>query len=608
MATSNQATELIEDQWSPCLGVSGGPNGAISFPDNFEPLFSFTDDLVDDHKFEEDLNDEELDFSDVFSAAVEEHLISKSANSFQRWVTIFSFTCANLHEDVLPFRTRVLTKPVKGLEKTSKVRMFGKRPRWRPMSLNRAVRSIPRNRCDIRTEYMHMIVNILNQCTVKSLVGFISKFCGKSFRLTTVITDETHMSPHMCQPCNMSFFNIKTAAGYWGLLVNTVPDLMLDFGRAQVIEDKDPDGNGNRRCKVVCSFHQVFTRIVLAPPHDMCNMVHLVAAMQEKMILLKAAGVDLLAAGSWNSQTMATLASNLPPGIFRLAGSMTSTDATTPMHEVVNRGDSVRHSTTSAPTSSTALETENTTSNDLLQSSLPESANSIETPVLICGHPLPAADTYDPTIQGLPPGVQLPAGLSLPPGINLLPTGSSLSPGLSGLVTGVTAFVAGLGDYPSVVPVSSSMSVSSGESSGDSSAGADSSDEEGESSPRQGTNERTNEGQIANLSSSGSCADAVDPNVSSAAPTPSSGANPAIFAAIAQLIPAMLISDSESRTGSSIADAILRMIALKQVPVPHRLPRPVRHNIVGTVTLQLNARKGIESVEFLGKPMDAIVL
>lgn len=500
-------------------------------------------------------------------------------------------------EDAFPFRTRVITKPIKGLEKTSKVRMFGKRPRWRPMSLNRAVRSIPRNRCDIRTEYMRMIVNILNQCTVKSLVGFISKFCGKNFRLTTVMTDETHLSPHMCQPCNMSFFNIKTAAGYWGLLVNTIPDLTLDFGQAQVIEEKDSDGNGNRRCKVVCSFHQVFTRVVLAPPHDMCNMVHLVAAMQEKMVQLKAAGVDLLAAGSWNPQTMATFASNLPPGVMRLARGMTPTATATPIDETIGCGDSGRKSVIDTPLSSTMTETEN--------------ANFQPTPVLISGHPLPAEDKYDPTIQGLPPGVQLPAGLSLPPGINLLPTGSSLSPGLAGLVTGVTAFVAGVGDCPSVVPVSSSMSVSSSESSGDSSAGADSSnddEEEAESAQCEGANVGKSKGTAPAVSPTGSSPKCSEPIASSAIPTSNSGANAAILAAVMQLIPAMLISDTESRTGSSIADAILRMIALKQVPVPHRLPRPVRHNIVGTVTLQLNARKGIESVEFLGKPMDAIVL
>lgn len=84
MATSNQATGLILDQWSPLLEVSSEPNGAISFPDNFEPLFSFTDDLMDGNDDEEDLNADEIDFSDVFSAAVEEHLISKTANTFQR--------------------------------------------------------------------------------------------------------------------------------------------------------------------------------------------------------------------------------------------------------------------------------------------------------------------------------------------------------------------------------------------------------------------------------------------------------------------------------------------------------------------------------------------
>lgn len=444
-----------------------------------------------------------------------------------------------------------------------------------------------------------MLGNIMNQCTVKSLTGFITKFCGKSFRLTMLLSDETHISPAMCEPCNMSFFNMKTATGYWGLLVHTLPDMTMDFDQAIVVEDDGDDvicdGQGNRGCKVICNFHQVFTRVVRAPPHDACNMVHLVEAMQDKMEQLKEAGMTLptgldpnalaaianLQAGGTTSSASAAA---LPPGSSSSTGLDPSMLAA--MASMLPQGMPVDGSSLSA----------------LFPGHIsPQVISVLDPPEMIFG--IPPSEQYDPQMVGLPPGVQLPEGLSLPPGITLLPTGPSLSPGLANLVTGVTAFVTGLGADPAVISSSFSESSSSVVSSSSEdtvsvvfsdSSSFDVTSGNGNKRSRQKDSEMD---QTLRRVRSQSQPAVTPPTI-----------DPVSMLAASALIPAMTTTDAQSLTGSSITDAILRMMDLKLVPVPPRLINPVRHTIIGTLTLRLNARKAIESVEFVGKPIEATLL
>lgn len=85
--SSGQGPERLRDDDNLVVDL----NANLVFPEYFEPLCTFSDDQGDDFEevpSDEDDDDDEIDFSDLFSSAVEEHLISSSASADGRSVSL----------------------------------------------------------------------------------------------------------------------------------------------------------------------------------------------------------------------------------------------------------------------------------------------------------------------------------------------------------------------------------------------------------------------------------------------------------------------------------------------------------------------------------------
>lgn len=87
--SSGQGSERLRDDDNLVVDL----NANLVFPEYFEPLCTFSDDQMEGDDFEEvpsdeDDEDDEIDFSDLFSSAVEEHLISSSSSADGRSVSL----------------------------------------------------------------------------------------------------------------------------------------------------------------------------------------------------------------------------------------------------------------------------------------------------------------------------------------------------------------------------------------------------------------------------------------------------------------------------------------------------------------------------------------
>lgn len=61
-------------------------------------------------------------------------------------------------------------------------------------------------------------------------------------------------------------------------------------------------------------------------------------------------------------------------------------------------------------------------------------------------------------------------------------------------------------------------------------------------------------------------------------------------------------------TGNAISDSIISLMNSNVLPPPPRLPRPIRHTVRGQLVFHMNSRKGIERIEFVGCPTEAVEL